>query len=166
MKMSELIKRVARVSKQVKDSDAMMRELGRLMVHRSVKKQEIRGAGRTYDGVQWDPLATSTVNRKVYVTPPSLGGRKKKKGVGKRRGPKHMLSDTGVMMNALTHESTKTESRIFFMPPESQKYFWHHFGLGYNPTRQILDYTKGDEKAVDRVVKSYVDKALTKAFGN
>ena len=147
------------------DSRSLMRELSRMMEFRTVRKWEVRGSGRSYDGIQWDQLSESTANKKIYVTPPSLGGKKKARGKGRRRGHKHMLQDTGEMLNALTNRVIgKKESRVFFLPPNAQKYFWHHFGLGRLPARVVLDVSTRDKKAIDRIVELRVNEVLEKTF--
>lgn len=148
------------------DSRGLFTELGKMMKMRTIKKWEIRGSGRTYDEIKWKPLTASSAARKIYITSPSLGGTKKAKGSGKKRGYKHILEDTGDMLAALTYKVIgKNESRIYFLPPNSQKYYWHHFGKGDLPVRIILEVSKKDRRAIDKVVDAHVEKALQKAFG-
>jgi len=133
---------------RIGDTRQLMQDMGKLFIARTEKKWEIRGSGKEYQGVKWPELAKSTTMRIVSKT-----GKK-------RRGKDHMLIDTGGMHAALTWTAKERETKIFFLPPEAQKYYWHHFGMGNLPRRVVLDITKEDEKALDRETNRFIKETL------
>ena len=159
MDISRLPPDMREFAQKIKNTEPLMKDIAGLFLKRTIKKWEIRGEGREYQGVKWPPLAESTVKAFARMKETEAGAKRTRSSKGKRRGKEHMLEDRGHMLAALTTKTDSTKAKIFFLSPEGKKYFKHHFGTENIPARPVLDVTKEDEKALDKELDRFIKES-------